>query len=135
MSCQSGALTFSFLSRGQPRQLKFTTQVSSGNQTVLEAHDYIEAALDSGAADIFLVYLEGIRQPSRFREVADKAAALGKPLIVADHLGPGMGQMIAFTEGSEAANPYWPKQVPVDAFCALIVNNLDYRPPVAKGNS
>jgi acetate---CoA ligase (ADP-forming) len=83
VSCQSGALTFSFLSRGQPRQLKFTTQVSSGNQTVLEAHDYIEAALDSGAADIFLVYLEGIRQPSRFREVADKAAALGKPLIVA----------------------------------------------------
>ena len=83
VSCQSGALTFSFLSRGQPRQLKFTTQVSSGNQTVLEAHDYIEAALESGAADIFLVYLEGIRQPARFRAVADKAAALGKPLIVA----------------------------------------------------
>ena len=83
VSCQSGALTFSFLSRGQPRQLKFTTQVSSGNQTVLEAHDYIEAAIDSGAADIFLVYLEGIRQPARFRDVADKAAAAGKPLIVA----------------------------------------------------
>src|SRR5580698_5157434 len=83
VSCQSGALTFSFLSRGQPRQLQFTTQVSSGNQTVLEAHDYIEAAMESGAADIFLVYLEGIRQPTRFRAVADKAAALGKPLIVA----------------------------------------------------
>jgi acyl-CoA synthetase (NDP forming) len=83
VSCQSGALTFSFLSRGAPRQLKFTTQVSSGNQTVLEAHDYIEAAIDSGAADIFMVYLEGIRQPARFRAVADKAAALGKPLIVA----------------------------------------------------
>jgi acyl-CoA synthetase (NDP forming) len=83
VSCQSGALTFSFLSRGQSRQLKFTTQVSSGNQTVLEAHDYIEAAMESGAADIFMVYLEGIRQPARFRAVADKAAAAGKPLIVA----------------------------------------------------
>jgi acyl-CoA synthetase (NDP forming) len=83
VSCQSGALTFSFLSRGAPRQLQFTTQVSSGNQTVLEAHDYIEAALDSGAADIFMVYLEGIRQPARFRAVADKAAQAGKPLIVA----------------------------------------------------
>jgi acyl-CoA synthetase (NDP forming) len=83
VSCQSGALTFSFLSRGGPRQLKFTTQVSSGNQTILEAHDYIEAALDTGAADIFLVYLEGIRNPARFRAVADKAAAAGKPLIVA----------------------------------------------------
>ncbi len=83
VSCQSGALTFSFLSRGEARQLKFTTQVSSGNQTVLEAHDYIEAAMESGAADIFLVYLEGIRQPTRFRQVADKAAQAGKPLIVA----------------------------------------------------
>src|SRR5580692_1022566 len=64
VSCQSGALTFSFLSRGEARQLQFTTQVSSGNQTVLEAHDYIEAAIESGAADIFLVYLEGIRQPT-----------------------------------------------------------------------
>jgi acetate---CoA ligase (ADP-forming) len=83
VSCQSGALTFSFLSRGQSRQLKFTTQVSSGNQTVLEAHDYIEAAMDSGAADIFMIYLEGIRQPARFRAVADRAAQAGKPLIVA----------------------------------------------------
>jgi microcompartment protein CcmK/EutM len=58
----------------------------------------------------------------------------GRALIVADHLGPGLGQMIAFTEGSEAANPYWPKMVPVDAYCALIVNQLDYCPP-AKGNS
>jgi len=58
----------------------------------------------------------------------DNGAGGGKALIVADHLGPGLGQMIAFTEGSEAANPYWPKQVPVDAYCALIVNSLDYRP-------
>ncbi len=59
----------------------------------------------------------------------------GKALIVADHLGPGIGQLIAFSEGGEAANPYWPKQVPVDAYCALIVNNLDYQPPAVKGNS
>jgi acyl-CoA synthetase (NDP forming) len=83
VSCQSGALTFSFLSRGEARQLRFTTQVSSGNQTVLEAHDYIEAAMESGAADIFMVYLEGIRQPARFRAVAERAAEAGKPLIVA----------------------------------------------------
>ena len=83
VSCQSGALTFSFLNRGEARQLRFTTQVSSGNQTVLEAHDYIEAAMESGAADIFMVYLEGIRQPARFRAVADRAAQAGKPLIVA----------------------------------------------------
>jgi ethanolamine utilization protein EutN len=52
----------------------------------------------------------------------------GKQLIVADQLGPGEGQLIAFTEGREAANPYWPGNVPVDAYCALIVENLDFQP-------
>jgi len=83
VSCQSGALTFAFLSRGRDRQLKFTYQVSAGNQTVLEAHDYVDWVLDEGGADIFLVYLEGIRDTVRFRAVADKAARMGKPLIVA----------------------------------------------------
>src|SRR3954454_17261760 len=83
VSCQSGALTFAFLSRGRDRQLKFTYQVSAGNQTVLEAHDYVDWVLDAGGADIFMCYLEGIRDAARFRAVADKAARAGKPLIVA----------------------------------------------------
>jgi acyl-CoA synthetase (NDP forming) len=83
VSCQSGALTFAFLSRGRPRQLRFTYQASAGNQTCLEAHDYIDWLLDTGGADIFLAYLEGIRDTARFRAVADKAAAAGKPMILA----------------------------------------------------
>src|ERR671927_263216 len=83
VSCQSGALTFAFLSRGRDRQLKFTYQISAGNQTVLEAHDYLDWVLDAGGADIFMGYLEGIRDTQRFRAVADKAARLGKPMILA----------------------------------------------------
>ena len=83
VSCQSGALTFAFLNRGRDRQLRFTYQVSAGNQTILEAHDYVDWTLDHGGADIFLLYLEAIRRPDHFRAVADKAAAAGKPLIVA----------------------------------------------------
>ena len=76
-------MTFAFLNRGRDRQLRFTYQVSAGNQTILEAHDYVDWALDHGGADIFLLYLEAIRDPARFRAVADKAAAAAKPLIVA----------------------------------------------------
>jgi len=83
VSCQSGALTFAFLSRGRDRQLKFTYQVSAGNQTVLEAHDYLDWVIDAGGADIFMCYLEGIRDPARFRAVADKAARAKKPIIAA----------------------------------------------------
>jgi ethanolamine utilization protein EutN len=48
----------------------------------------------------------------------------GKALIAIDALGAAEGQMVAFTEGREAANPYWPDAVPVDAYCSLIVDTI-----------
>ena len=49
----------------------------------------------------------------------------GKALIAIDELGAAKGQMVAFTEGREAANPFWPGVVPVDAYCSLIVDSID----------
>lgn len=54
----------------------------------------------------------------------------GKSLVVADQLSPAIGQIVGFVEGREAANPFWPKDVPVDAYCALIAENIQYKPPV-----
>jgi microcompartment protein CcmK/EutM len=54
----------------------------------------------------------------------------GRTFVVADQLSPAAGQMIAVVEGSEAANPY-PVPTPVDAFCALIVNDYVFQPPEA----
>lgn len=52
----------------------------------------------------------------------------GKALIAVDELGAATGQMVAFTEGREAANPFWPAPVPVDAYLALIVDTADVKP-------
>jgi ethanolamine utilization protein EutN len=49
----------------------------------------------------------------------------GKALVAIDQLGAADGQMVAFTEGREAANPFWPDAVPVDAYCSLIVDSID----------
>src|SRR5438270_96801 len=103
VSCQSGALTFAFLSRGRDRQLRFTYQISAGNQTVLEAHDYVDWVLDAGGADIFMGYLEGIRDTARFRAVADKAARLGKPLILAKVGRSDAGRRAAASHTGELA--------------------------------
>ncbi len=53
----------------------------------------------------------------------------GTPLVVADRLAPDVGQTIAFVEGREAANPYWPGRAPVDAYCSLLVDRVDFQPP------
>jgi len=49
----------------------------------------------------------------------------GKTLVAIDELGAANGQMVAFTEGREASNPFWPNSAPVDAYCALIVDSID----------
>ena len=51
----------------------------------------------------------------------------GKALIAVDELGAATGQMVAFTEGREAANPFWPESVPVDAYVALLVDTVDVK--------
>ena len=56
----------------------------------------------------------------------------GKCLIAADQLGSGVGQMVGFAEGRTAASPWYPNDIPVDAYCCLIVENLEYTPPAAK---
>jgi ethanolamine utilization protein EutN len=52
----------------------------------------------------------------------------GKSLVAVDALGAAEGQMVAFTEGREASNPFWPVAVPVDAYCSLIVDSIDVHP-------
>jgi microcompartment protein CcmK/EutM len=52
----------------------------------------------------------------------------GKSLVAIDALGAAKGQMVAFTEGREAANPFWPDAVPVDAYCSLIVDTISMEP-------
>jgi ethanolamine utilization protein EutN len=56
--------------------------------------------------------------------VAKNGLGGGKALVAVDELGAAKGQMVAFTEGAEAANPYWPARVPVDAYCTLIVDSI-----------
>jgi microcompartment protein CcmK/EutM len=52
----------------------------------------------------------------------------GKALVAAEQLGAGEGQLVGLVEGRTAASPWYPNDVPVDAYCALIVDHYDYRP-------
>ncbi len=49
---------------------------------------------------------------------------MAESLVVFDHFGAGEGDLIAFTEGGEATQPFRPERVPVDAYCAAIVDRI-----------
>jgi|SRR5450756_737683 len=58
--------------------------------------------------------------------IAGNGLAGGKSLVAVDALGAAKGQTVAFTEGREAANPFWPALVPIDAYCTLIVDRMTF---------
>ena len=80
---QSGAVGFSFFDRGQQKELPFSTVITTGNEAVLEIFDIVDYLLDEGKTDVFILFLEDIKEAATFRRVAEKALHAGKPIIAA----------------------------------------------------
>lgn len=49
----------------------------------------------------------------------------GTELVVYDELSAGVGEWIAFSEGAEAAMPFYPDMKPIDAYAAAIIDSLE----------
>ena len=79
---QSGGLGFAFLDRARPRNIKFRFIATTGNEAALEIADFVDYMLDEGGTDVFLLLIEAVRTPEKFKRVAEKALKAGKPLIV-----------------------------------------------------
>jgi acyl-CoA synthetase (NDP forming) len=79
---QSGGLGFAFFDRARPRNITFRHVIATGNEATLGVTDLLDAMLDEGGTDVFLLLIEDIKSPEKFKQVAEKALKAGKPLIV-----------------------------------------------------
>jgi acyl-CoA synthetase (NDP forming) len=77
---QSGAFCVSLLT--DIRRFGFSQVVSSGNEAVLAAADYLEYLADDPHTKIIGVFIETVRHPERFAAALDRAKEAGKPVIV-----------------------------------------------------
>ncbi len=66
--------------------------------------------------------------------LAGTDAGNDETLVMYDDLGAGPGDLVGLAEGREAAAPFWPRKVPVDAYNAAILEQVDFTPmlPVKK---
>lgn len=64
---------------------------------------------------------EGLKDAAGF---VKRSKPMAESLVVFDHMGAGEGDLIAFTEGGEATQPFRPEKVPIDAYCAAIVDTI-----------
>jgi microcompartment protein CcmK/EutM len=49
----------------------------------------------------------------------------GEEVIAFDELGASPGSIVGLGEGGEAANPFRPVKVPVDAYCACLIDQIN----------
>ena len=56
--------------------------------------------------------------------LAGKARQTAESVVMYDHIGAGMGDLVAFSESREACMPFYPeKRVPIDAYCSAILDH------------
>jgi microcompartment protein CcmK/EutM len=64
-------------------------------------------------------------QPLSLAELRGERSPQADEIVVWDELASGLGDLIAVSEGGEAAQPFRPKDKAVDAYCSAILDTVD----------
>jgi ethanolamine utilization protein EutN len=63
--------------------------------------------------------------PLSLENLAGRAPATAEEFAVYDDLGAGAGNLIAISEGAEAAQPFYPQMKVIDAYNAAILDAVN----------
>jgi acyl-CoA synthetase (NDP forming) len=80
MISQSGSICIGLLT--DCRRFGWSQVISSGNEAVVAAVDFLEYLVDDPATRVIAMFLETVREPERFVAALDRAADRGKPVVV-----------------------------------------------------
>jgi acyl-CoA synthetase (NDP forming) len=80
MISQSGSICIGLLT--DCRRFGWSQVISSGNEAVVAAVDFLEYLVDDPETRVIAMFLESVRQPERFVAALDRAADRGKPVVV-----------------------------------------------------
>lgn len=76
---QSGSVCEALANHGS--RLGFSYLFSSGNEIVVSKEDLIEFLLADDNTRVIVCFIEGLREPDRFVALAERALAIGKPIV------------------------------------------------------
>ncbi|MBV8120300.1 MAG: CoA-binding protein, partial [Alphaproteobacteria bacterium] len=112
---QSGSVCVSLLT--DIRRFGFSHVISSGNEAVLTAADYLDYLAGDRETVIIGAFIETVREPEHFAAALDRAAASGKPVValkvgrmfrtrraITTHTGGDAGDSAAISELLRAHN-------------------------------
>jgi ethanolamine utilization protein EutN len=65
--------------------------------------------------------------PLSLDNLAGRSDAMAEEVVVYDDLGAGIGNLIAISEGREAAMPFHPGVKPIDAYNAAVLDSVQVK--------
>ncbi|MBH1966028.1 MAG: acetate--CoA ligase family protein [Comamonadaceae bacterium] len=103
---QSGALMGTLFDRSYGMGIGFSHCVSVGNQADLELCDFIEFLIEDERTQVITSYVEGIKSPERFVELARRARAAGKPWLMVKAGASDDGRRAAYSHTASLAGDF-----------------------------
>lgn len=122
---QSGAMASAVRVALQARGIGVSYSVSTGNEAALSAEDFLEALIADPHTRVIAMLMEQVRRPAKFLELAGKARAAGK-FVVLHHLGrSAAGREAAKTHTGALSGDYAVMAAQVAARGVCLVDSLE----------
>lgn len=103
---QSGALMGTLFDKAHSQGIGFSHCFSIGNQADLELCDFLEMLIHDDDTSIICTYIEGLKSPQRFIELAKLARQKNKPILAVKAGKTEAGSKAAFSHTASLAGDY-----------------------------
>lgn len=122
---QSGALMATLFDKARRRGFGFSHMISVGNQADLELCDFVDFLVDDADTEVICTYVEGLKNPARFRAVAAKAQAKGKPWLMLKSGRTEAGAQAAFSHTASLAGSFRAFEAVCEEHGIVLVDDQD----------
>lgn len=102
---QSGGIGFGIMNQGLARGIDFSYVISTGNESDLGVLEYVEYLIADEHTKVIGLFLEGLDEPLRLRDLGWQAAAAGKTIVVVKIGRSPEAQQAALSHTGHLAGP------------------------------
>lgn len=120
---QSGSVADVFIHSGA--RVGFSRIVSCGSEVVLDVCDYLAYCLDDPETTSVVLFIEGFKRPERFLALADRALAMGKPIMAVKVGRSEQAQAAAVAHSGSLAGEARATDAALDAAGVIRCGDLD----------
>src|SRR5215213_278837 len=120
---QSGSVTDAFIHSGS--RIGFSRIIGCGSEAVLDVCDFLAHSIDDDETEAVILFVEGFKRPERFLALADRALALGKPILAVKVGRSRQAQAAAIAHSGSLAGDAGATDAALAAAGVVVCDDLD----------